>query len=372
MLSWLNRFGQWLKTPTRTKNFDLSAVIFFAVFVLVMWGSIGEGQASFLNGLVRHYIEESSASLAVFVDSGQQDVEVNSLTAVDSRNIGQGGQTGPASSPLEPMTIQENSILAYAPASDDYLDHEAGQRSQVLEYTVQEGDLLSFIASDYGVSTESILWANNLKDPHSLRVGQVLKIPPVSGVIHKIKQGETISTLAQKYGIEQEKIIEFNSLPQGGQLAVGDELMIPGGKPLGSQLAGAPSQKSVEVTRFSYLPDLAGFFMIPTAGFNWGRIHGRNGVDMANSCNTAIYAAAEGQVTVADGEGWNSGFGKYIKISHPNGTETLYSHANKILVAVGEFVSKGHQIALMGTTGKSTGCHLHFEVHGAKNPLAKY
>ena len=112
--------------------------------------------------------------------------------------------------------------------------------------------------------------------------------------------------------------------------------------------------------------------MLPAIGFNWGRIHGRNGVDVANSCGTPIYAAADGSVTSAKTSGWNGGFGKFLKILHSNGTETLYAHVSRLLVAAGEYVTKGQQIAVMGSTGRSTGCHLHFEVHGAKNPLAKY
>ena len=133
----------------------------------------------------------------------------------------------------------------------------------------------------------------------------------------------------------------------------------------------ASSVQSSTTKLFSYLPNLGDFFRWPTTGFNWGSIHGRNGVDIANSCGTPIYAAAEGTVTVVDATGWNGGFGKYLKIQHANGTETLYAHTTKILVTAGNYVTKGLQIALMGTTGRSTGCHLHFEVHGAKNPLAK-
>ena len=112
--------------------------------------------------------------------------------------------------------------------------------------------------------------------------------------------------------------------------------------------------------------------MQPALGYNWGRIHGRNGVDVANSCGTPIYAAADGTVAIADAVGYNGGFGKFIRINHPNGTETLYAHASKLLASIGQVVARGQQIATIGSTGRSTGCHVHFEVHGARNPLAKY
>ena len=95
-------------------------------------------------------------------------------------------------------------------------------------------------------------------------------------------------------------------------------------------------------------------------------------MDVANACGTPIYAAADGTITLSDAIGYNGGFGKFIKMSHPNGTETLYAHTSRLLVNVGDQVTRGQQIAVMGSTGRSTGCHVHFEVHGAKNPLAKY
>lgn len=262
--------------------------------------------------------------------------------------------------------MQQNSLLSYNSLENDFKDFEGVSRSSVTTYVVQEGDALSFIASDFGVSISSIIWANNLRDADSLTLGMKLKIPPVSGVIHKVKSGDTIEKIAKKYGIKAEEILDFNKLPRDGAIQIGVEIMVPGGK---------INQGNVYVqarSRFSYLPNLGGYFSLPAAGFNWGRIHGRNGVDVANSCGTPIYSAADGQVAISDGIGWNGGFGKYIKIVHPNGTETVYAHNSKNNVFTGQHVHKGQLIALMGTTGRSTGCHLHFEVHGAKNPLARY
>jgi murein DD-endopeptidase MepM/ murein hydrolase activator NlpD len=177
-----------------------------------------------------------------------------------------------------------------------------------------------------------------------------------------------LDSLAKKYGVGSEEIISFNFLPQDGSIQEGQELIIPGGKV--QQPAVQP--RTGVVKQFVYLPDLSGFFGWPTTGYNWGRIHGRNGVDIANSCGTPIYAAADGSITLAKSSGWNGGFGKFLKISHPNGTETLYAHLSNILIVAGQYVTKGQQVATMGTSGRSTGCHLHFEVHGARNPLARY
>jgi len=290
------------------------------------------------------------------------------LAAPAYQVAGRGGEADP----VDPELIQENSVVAYNPTTTNYIDTLGFHRSQITEYTVQSGDLISFIASDFGVSINSIIWANNLKNPDALQVDQVLKIPPVSGVIHTVKDKDTIASIAKKYAISEEKIVEFNSLPQDGQLTLGDEIVVPDGQLNPVKSPSTSTTTPVVVKRFAYLPDLGDYYMIPTNGFDWGIIHGRNGVDMANQCGTPIYAAADGVVTTADASGWNGGFGNYIKIAHDNGTETLYGHAKKLLVALGQNVSRGTLIALMGTTGRSTGCHLHFEVHGARNPLAKY
>lgn len=274
-------------------------------------------------------------------------------------------------------TVQQTALLAFNSMENDLssLKDDDHPGNQITNYTIQEGDTISFIASDFGVSVETIIWANNLNNINSLKPGDELKIPPVDGVIHKVKKGDSVKSIAQKYGADEEKIIAFNALPKNGSIQIDDEIIVPDGKitvnapKIANSLARSVSSK---VKRFTYLPDLGGFFMIPTTGRNWGRIHGRNGVDIANSCGTPIYAASDGAAAIADAVGWNGGFGKYIKLVHPNGTETIYAHASKLLIVPGGTVQKGQQIAVMGTTGHSTGCHLHFEVHGAKNPLAKY
>lgn len=361
---------------TRLKNFTSKLdhifrndkVAFFgfmclAILLIIFKGtSTSEGQASVFSKFLTGYIEETAASVTTNIPQHQL-ADINSVFAF-SNGFGRAPQ------PSALSIIQDNSLISRATILTNILDEFSDRGSEIQEYEVQEGDTLSFIASDYGVSVTTIVNANNLKSPDDIKPGIKLKIPPVDGVIHKVKKGDTVESIAKKYGAEADKIISFNSLPKAGELQIDDELIVPGGKlPAGSSAgtAGASTAK-----RFAYLPNLGDFFSMPTTGFNWGRLHGRNGVDIANSCGTGIFASAEGRITLAKDSGWNGGFGKYTKIIHPNGTETLYSHLSKILVSAGEYVGRGQQIALMGSTGRSTGCHLHFEVHGAKNPFAKY
>ena len=342
----------------------------FLVFLLLTFkGSLGEGQPTLFSNIIEKYIEETSVSLVGYAQ--QESSSLSEISALAAISVSASGQGGPDTT-IIPLPINDNSFLAHNPTSTDYLDTIAAKRNEVVEYEVQVGDLLSFIASDFGVSVNSVIWANKLASADSIRPGQILKIPPVSGVIHKIAKNDTVGSIAKKYGAEASKIIEFNSLPQSGELAVGDEIMVPGGQ-IKSASTGIATSGSART--FSYLPNVNSYFVHPTGGvgYNWRRIHGRNGVDVANPCGTDIFAAADGIVAIADAVGYNGGFGKYIKIIHkgPGGTnlETLYAHASKLLVSVGEYVQRGQHIAEMGTTGRSTGCHLHFEVHGARNPL---
>lgn len=326
---------------------------------MIIFKGSSEGQRSVFGNLLTKYIDETAASV-ITIPSQNQLADINSLVA------NAGSERLPQPSILN--TIQDNSIVSRGTILTDILDEFTDRGTQISTYTVQEGDTLSFIASDYGVSVGTIIWANNLRDADAIKPGMELKIPPVTGVVHKIKKGDTISSIAKKYGTEEDKIISFNSLPLGGDLQIDDEIIVPGGR---ISAPSAPTQQGT-AKRFAYLPSLGSYFMQPATGYNWGRIHGRNGVDIANSCGTPIYAAADGAVTQADSSGWNGGFGKFIKIQHPNGTETLYAHNGRLLANVGDAVVRGQQIAVMGSTGRSTGCHVHFEVHGAKNPLAKY
>ena len=109
--------------------------------------------------------------------------------------------------------------------------------------------------------------------------------------------------------------------------------------------------------------------MRPVTGPRSQGIHGYNGVDIAGSCGGQIRAAAAGTVIVSKGYGWNGGYGIYVVITHANGTQTLYAHNATNWVISGQYVAQGQIIGTVGSTGRSTGCHVHFEVRGAKNPF---
>lgn len=119
---------------------------------------------------------------------------------------------------------------------------------------------------------------------------------------------------------------------------------------------------------------IIGNFSIPARGINWGELHPRNAVDIAGYCGASLYAAFVGRVSEVRREGWNGGYGTFVDIDHGDGIVTRYAHAEKILVVEGQMVAAGEMIAVMGQTGDSTGCHVHFEVRGtagARNPFTK-
>ena len=150
-----------------------------------------------------------------------QLVDINSLMASS-------GSQGSNTAILDPSTIQDNYLQASDPASTDYLD--SFKPDQIVKYTVQSGDTIGSIASDFGVSVNTIIWANNLKNPDTLSIAQVLKIPPVTGVIHTVQSGDTVASIAKEYKADLNKIISFNKLQNDEVLVAGNELMVPDGE----------------------------------------------------------------------------------------------------------------------------------------------
>ena len=240
---------------------------------------------------------------------------------------------------------------------------------QISKYVVRKGDTLSGIAKMFGVSTNTIVWANDAK---TLKEGQILIILPVSGTIHTVVKGDTLGSIAKKYKADSNEILQFNNLDSDSALVVGDSIIIPDGIEGVTKVSGA-TVKSVTGSnpyRGGSGPYYPGYYIRPiVGGVKTQGLHGYNGVDLASSIGTPIMAAASGEVIISRSSGWNGGYGQYVVISHNNGTQTLYGHMSKNLVSDGEYVTQGQVIGLMGSTGKSTGPHVHFEVRGAKNPF---
>ena len=239
---------------------------------------------------------------------------------------------------------------------------------QISLYVVRTGDTLSDISEMFGVSVNTIVWANDLRNARSIRPGQQLVILPVSGVEHTVVKGDTLASIAKKYNADALEIADFNGLEAGTALAVESTIIVPGGELSVPASVGASIANTY---RGGSGAELSGYFSNPVPGSVFTQnIHGWNGIDLGAPRGTPVHAAAPGVVVVARNNGaWNGGYGNYVVITHPNGVQTLYSHLTTSIVSIGQFVERGQIIGSVGSTGKATGAHLHFEVRGARNPF---
>jgi len=270
-------------------------------------------------------------------------------------------------------------------------------RFQVVEYTVESGDSLFSIADKFGIQPETILWGNRetLGDnPHMIKPGQVLNILPVDGVYHRWSAGEGLNGVAIYYGVEPEDILNW----PGNELdpdEIGDfsnpdippdtMLVIPGGRGVFTDWRAPRIRRGEPATATHLGPGACTgsydgvmgtlTFVWPTterwlSGFDFSPATNHWGIDIAGRTGNPIFAADNGVVVYA---GWNNfGYGEMIVIDHGAGWQTLYAHLSQINVSCGQSVYQGDTIGLMGSTGFSTGPHLHFEMrsddYGRVNP----
>ena len=241
-------------------------------------------------------------------------------------------------------------------------------RTEMITYTVQEGDTVWGLAVRFNISVNTILWENNLTAYSIIRPGQTLRILPVSGLRHRVARGENINKIASRYGVEVDAIIEANRLASADDINVGDQLIIPGARkatvsPVYALRRPGAAPAELRTGRLIWPASCRRI----TQYFYWRH----SGVDIACPHGSAIYAAAAGRVIRAQG-GWNGGYGILVIIQHADGSQTLYGHNSKLYVRVGEEVRAGQAIAAIGSTGRSTGPHVHFEIRLGgyrRNPL---
>ena len=267
------------------------------------------------------------------------------------------------------LIVDEGALVSTGPIGEDEIAIQSANSGEISVYTVREGDSLSQIAEMFDVTTNTIMWANDLTKATAIQPGDTLVILPIVGVRHVVKSGDTISTIAEKYEGDADEILSYNQLESIDELSIGDTLIIPGGALHAAPARTVAAAEPVRVSGVSGAADTGGLSHPAPGSIKTQGIHGYNAVDLAASYGTPIRAAAAGEVIVAKGSGWNGGYGSYVVIRHGNGVQTLYSHLSSLDVGVGSYVSQGAVIGGMGSTGRSTGVHLHFEVRGARNPF---
>jgi len=278
---------------------------------------------------------------------------------------------------------------AYSPSSALAVYSEMGQgmmtiessrsRGEIINYTIRSGDTVASIAKKFGVSIDTIIWANKIKSVTKIKAGERIKIPPVTGIVHRVRRGETVYSIAKKYQASPQSIVDFpfNSFAddENFTLSVGQTLIVPEGVMPEAKPASRQYLARRQVQIGASLPSEAlakeGKFIWPASGritqrYSWYH----RAIDIANKDSPAIVAAAPGRVAAVIYS--RVGYGNHVVIDHGNGYQTLYAHFAKIYVKKGQSVSVGQAIGQMGSTGRSTGIHLHFEIikNGVKlNPL---
>ncbi len=293
-----------------------------------------------------------------------------------------------------PTYSMKTSATSIRRQSDLHTELPNRPRLSVIKYLVQEGDSLFEIAETFALKPETILWGNWItldQDPHTLKPGQELDIPPVDGVLHTWSEGESLDAVADFFYVDSEDIIDWpgNHIEPNIDRATplleeGALLMIPGGR------RDPPSWQMVSITRSNPAaasilgPGSCGSIYsgpVGTGVFEWPisstwlsgypYIPGlHEAIDIGGSIGNAIYAADTGVIVYA---GWNNyGYGNVIVIDHGNGWQTLYAHLNSVYFGCGQAVFQGNKIGSMGVSGNSSGPHLHFEMRsdiwGRVNP----
>jgi murein DD-endopeptidase MepM/ murein hydrolase activator NlpD len=264
-------------------------------------------------------------------------------------------------------------VTGYAPATS--VQDGSGL---VQTYRVKSGDTLVTVAQKFNVSMMTLWWANKLKSKDALKIGQVLRIPQVNGLVITVAETDTLASLAAKYGVSEERIIELNTL-NDPTLVMGQVLVIPDAKgapiptPKPAPVAKAPTRSSSgSGTRGTSHSSYNGGSVQYSGGrLHWPVVGGNNfisqyfhyghwAIDIAADMGSTVVAAAGGRVIFA---GWKSnGGGWQVWISHGNGVYTTYNHMSAITVGNGQTVGRGQQVGRIGMSGDATGPHLHFEV----------
>lgn len=264
-------------------------------------------------------------------------------------------------------------------------------------YVVMPGDSLWSISNTQNIELDTLVGSNSSKTSARLKPGAILRIPNQDGIFYVMKKGETIEAVSKRYGVSMSKIRQVNAEKDIASLNTGDEVFLPGARPEGlvehkdvkiaevKKSSPAKTTKPAKTTAKAEKPSGSEVAVRKAkGGFRWpvmGRINSpfgwrqhpvtrrrdfHTGIDIKADRNDPIKAAGSGKIAYS---GWMGGYGKVLVVEHPNGQSTLYAHCSTLSVGKGANVSSGQIIARVGTTGRSTGPHLHFEVRNGNSPV---
>jgi len=264
---------------------------------------------------------------------------------------------------VNPWEISAAPSVLSASTDDPGIDTQISSkvRDSIIDYEVQSGDTVTSIANKFGISPDTVRWANDIiKD--TIKVGKTLKILPVTGIAHTVAKGDTVYSIAKKYDADVQAIVDFpfNTFTNDEtfELAIGQTIIVPEG--VMPAVSATPRQR--QMTPNAGTVTASGQFVWPTQGtitqrFSWYH----PGLDIANRSLPTTVAADSGRVIYA---GWDaSGYGYMVLVDHGNGYKTRYAHLSQIMVISGQTIGRGTAVGKMGSTGRSTGPHLHFEIY---------
>jgi murein DD-endopeptidase MepM/ murein hydrolase activator NlpD len=267
--------------------------------------------------------------------------------------------------PVGGSPLQEGGLLLRAPVP--FTEIPDRPRTGIITYTVQSDDTILGIAEKFSLNPTTILWANQAdpKDPFVMEVGQVMTILPIDGVLHTTVDGDTVEKIAKLYKSTADQIVAYapNQLPAAdAPLTVGQAIIVPDGdKTPPEEIVPAPGPRGGGSSGPA-APWRANGLIWPAYGPITQRFYRgvHPAIDIGARMGSPAYAADEGTVI---GAGWSSvGYGNHVYIQHPDGFVTLYAHLSRVDVSYGDYVARGQQIGAVGSTGRSTGPHLHFEI----------
>lgn len=228
-------------------------------------------------------------------------------------------------------------------------------------YKIRHGGTIKDVAQLYDLDAELIAAMNNLSPEDCLLKGQVVNLPAEQILEHVIEPGESIWEIALQYSVKPEVLVWENDIEDESFIRAGQTIMIP--MPFSkSVFRNNPTLSRGLIDTFLQWPVIG--TISSRYGWRWGRTH--HGLDIAAETGKPIRAATAGVVKYSGDKGT---YGKMVILEHANGLSTYYAHASELLVEAGEYVRRGQKIALVGSTGRSTGPHLHFEVRRNDEPM---
>lgn len=347
---------------SRFRKIVFNSTVAFAGGISVAWGilylvsnlNVEKGVGGLETSVPAEYIDESS------------DKEIKVSGAAKMNGTASESDSMDALAELDELAIIDS--LAETDADSDGLAaaevlSQDARSSEGLElcyftYRVQKGDMIGFIADKFNVTQDTIISVNNIHQSRLIQIGQILKIPSMPGIVYTVKKnGETANSIAEKFEVSAEKLARVNHLQENQNLVAGQTLFAP------DALLDWVTRQEINGDLF-HKPVRSRYYLSSYYGWRSSPFSGKrsyhSGVDMACPQGTPVYAALGGTVTSV---GYNNVYGNYIIVTHHSGYKTLYGHLSKQLVTRGKWVDTNSRIGLVGSTGLSTGPHLHFTVY---------